>query len=192
MRFSCGLCDIFLSFFIPDIHGKMSLLHRLSKDKRIVDACKKIDYNNYEDLYQELFVVLCEQPEGKLEQIDKEGRLHFWIVRTLLNMRSANGTFYRKYHVIHEEGEGSNRLTEEAADEFDSEATYREVERVLGEYERQGRKDFGWYKVSLLKMYAEVGSFRKMAELTGINYVTICYDINQFRKELLSALHTNH
>jgi hypothetical protein len=169
----------------------VTLLDQIAKDEKIKDACKKIDYRNHKDLYQELFIILCELPAEKLEQMYSNGYLQYWVVRTLLNMTSPRGNFYRKYYIINDESEADKRLEEIEEDKselFELEKKRREVEALLQKYEEKGRDGFGWYKVTLLKLYSEVGSYRKMGELTGISYRTICEDINEFIKELRTNL----
>ena len=164
------------------------LLTELSRDAKIKDACRKIGYPNHEDLYQELFVVLCETPTEKLQEMKDAGYIHFWIVRTLMNMTSPTGIFYRKYKTISDDTEASKQLTEPQEEDreqvLELETKRAEVESLLQKYEKAGRKDGGWYKVNLLKMYSEVGNYRKMGELTGISFPTINKDVNDFIKEL--------
>lgn len=166
------------------------LIIELSKDAKIKDACKKINYKDHEDLYQELFIILCELPAEKLQKIKDDGYLHYWIVRTLLNMTSPNGKFYKKYNIINDDTEADKRIAEpsEETEISELESERRKVESLLEQYEKQGRDGFGWYKVTLLKMYAEVGSCRKLSELTGISYKTISVDISNFRRELLTII----
>ena len=67
------------------------ILQELATDKRIIDACKRIGQQYHQDLYQELFVILCEAPTEKLEAMKKSGYLHYWIIRTLCNMITPTG-----------------------------------------------------------------------------------------------------
>lgn len=170
----------------------MSILVELANDTKIKDACKKIDFKNHEDLYQELFVILCELPKEKLAEIHSSGHIQYWIVRTLLNMTSPRGNFYKKYHIINDDTEADARIKEEEGEDreqvLEFEAKTTEIDTLLKKYERQGRDGFGWYKVNLLKLYCEVGSFRKLGELTGISYRTICLDVNDFIRELRANL----
>lgn len=170
----------------------MSILDELSKDKNIKEACKRIGYPNHEDLYQELFIILCELPEDKLTEIYTNGYLHYWIVRTLTNMVSPYGKFYKKYKVTYDDTEANQKLAdtedEGCEQELERERERAEVESLLTKYEKSGRDGFGWYKVTLLKAYAEVGSYRKLSKLTGIHFITIANDIKNFRAELLSNL----
>lgn len=170
----------------------MDILNELSKDAKIKEACKKIGYPNHDDLYQELFIILCELPQDKLNEIYSNGYIHFWVVRTLINMTSPNGKFYKKYKVIYDDTEAITKLTEPQEEDreqvFELERKASEVEALLTKYEQSGQKEFGWYKVNLLKMYVEAGSCRKLSKLTGISYKTISYDISNFRKELINNL----
>ena len=171
----------------------MELLIELSKDVKIKEACKKIGYPNHEDLYQELFIILCELPTEKLQKIKQDGYLHYWVVRTLLNITSPRGSFYKKYYIINDEGAGE-KLTEQAEENeqlLELESKRTEIEKLLERYEQSGQEGSGWYKVNLLKQWIEVGSSRKLSKLTGICYRTICKDINDFTKELRTNLNNS-
>ena len=76
----------------------MSLIAELAADKEIKDACKKINYSLHEDIYQDLFVILCQTPEDKLKEMKQSGFLRFWIIRTIMNISSPNdGNYKKKY-----------------------------------------------------------------------------------------------
>jgi hypothetical protein len=170
----------------------MNVLNEPSKDAKIKEACKRIGYPNHDDLYQELFIILCELPKDKLNEIYSNGYIHYWVVRTLTNMVSPYGKFYKKYKVTYDDTEADKKLTdtedEGSGEELERERERAEVESLLTKYENSGRDGFGWYKVTLLKAYAEVGSYRKLSKLTGIHFITIAHDINTFRKELITNL----
>jgi hypothetical protein len=173
---------------------KMDILNELSKDAKIKEACKKIGYPNHDDLYQELFIILCELHPDKLHEIYSNGYIHFWIVRTLINMTSPNGKFYKKYKVIYDDTEAITKLTEpseEVEQVYELETKRAEAEKLLSDYEKRGQSSGGWYKVNLLRTYTELGSARKVEALTGISYRTVCKDVNEFIKELRTNLNAS-
>lgn len=161
------------------------ILQELATDKRIIDACKRIGQQYHQDLYQELFVILCEAPKGKLEEMKQSGYLHYWIIRTLCNMITPTGRFYKKYIVTYDDyGEGEKLKSEAEEKEPDYAATGAEVKRMLCEIERKGQSEFGWYKVNLLKLFIEKRNILEMQRMTGIPYNTIKNDLLSFKREL--------
>lgn len=174
----------------------MSLLAELAADKKIKDACKKINYSLHEDIYQDLFVILCQTPEEKLKEMKQSGYLHFWIVRTIMNISSPNDSNYKKnYILLANDTSADTKFTEPQEEDSEQvselEAKRAEIESLLKKYESKGRESGGWYKVNLLKMYLEVGNYRKMGELTGISFPTINRDVIDFIKELRTTLNTS-
>ena len=167
----------------------MSLIAELAADKEIKDACKKINYSLHEDIYQDLFVILCQTPEDKLKEMKQSGFLRFWIIRTIMNISSPNdGNYKKKYIPLANDTEAIDQLTEPQEEDreqiLELETKRAEIESLLQRYEKQGRKQAGWYKVNLLRLYFEVGNYRKLSALTGISTRTICNDVNDFIKEL--------
>lgn len=161
------------------------IIDALAHDQKVKDACRQLGGNKWEDLYQELFVILCEKDPKQIEDIAEKDYLQFWIVRTLMNSTSATGEFYKKYHIYHVEGEKD--IAEEDEDLQDFARKREVVEDILGEIEQGGRSKASWYKVNLLKLFAQTGNMSEMAKLTGIPFATIHYDITNIRREF-SAL----
>lgn len=61
---------------------KAELLERLAKDQLIKKICKDNSYNNdWQDVYQTLFVKLCEMPESELIRRYENGILLWWIIK---------------------------------------------------------------------------------------------------------------
>jgi DNA-directed RNA polymerase specialized sigma24 family protein len=163
----------------------MTIVEELLRDKRIWQACQRLHYRQAEDLYQELFVILCEAPPEKLEAMKQSGYLHYWIIRTLCNMITPTGRFYKKYIVTYDDyGEGEKLKSEAEEKEPDYAATGAEVKRMLCEIERKGQSEFGWYKVNLLKLFVEKRNILEMQRMTGIPYNTIKNDLLSFKREL--------
>lgn len=164
------------------------IINELADDIKVKDACRRIGGKDWKDLYQELFVIICEQPEEKIEQIYENNYLQFWIVRTLMNSVTANGRFYKKYHIINVEGEKDIR--QEGEDEWEQKfIRQREiVGDILREIEQSGRQKAGWYKVNLLRLYAQVQNYSEISRLTGIPVITVSNDIIKFRRELATII----
>lgn len=165
------------------------IIDDLAKDDRIKNACKKIGQQDWEDLYQELFLILCEMEEGKLIQIEAKGYLHFWIVRVLMNNTTSTGKFYRKYKILNVEREAEKTIAEAEDENEQVFARQREViGTILREFEQRGREKAGWYKVNLLRLYSEKGNISEINRLTGIPFETIRLDLINFRRELATII----
>jgi len=70
--------------------------------KEIYDLAFKITKGNdidAQDLTQEIYVILLEYDEAKLQSIVDNGHLMFWLARVMMNQyRSTTSLFQRKHH----------------------------------------------------------------------------------------------
>lgn len=145
-----------------------SILSNLYNDKDVNDTINKMqpDYLR-EDLKQELFVVLCEQPEERLKEMIEKKYLKYYCARVIINMIQSNTSkFYKMFRRTNVE------LT------FD----IKEEETLDIPCPNELIKDLYWYEKELLKLYAEKGSIRSVAKLTGIPATSIHYSIKKARQ----------
>ena len=78
---------------------KNEILAQYWTSKEVNDAFDKMHPEELRyDLKAEVFLVLCEMNDNKLEGLFKRNELKFYIVRIMLNMiKSDRSTFYKNY-----------------------------------------------------------------------------------------------
>lgn len=162
------------------------IISDLASDAEIKKICKSINLKEWDDLYQELFVILCEYDEKKLEKVFEKGYLKYFVIRTILNLASPTGKDYQyKKNIVHVEE--WRQITEETDEDGGQQEFIRQREiigDILREIEQGGREKAAWYKVNLLKLYAENNNISDISRITGIPRKAIKYDIQTFTREL--------
>lgn len=159
-------------------------------DEIIVNLVKSTDFTNCmkkvwpdirEDIQSEVTLILLETKPEVILSLSEKNQLKFYAARIiLLSAFSKTSPFYKKYR-RHEELKGF-----EAADESMSIINRKMTEeRVISEIEK-----LDWYESEMLKLYGEVGSFRKMQECTMIPYgscfVAVKAGIKKVQEKVLS------
>ena len=89
---------------VPQVHlSKMEIIEKLADERQIekwIENIKKTSLKKhaYADLAQDIYVLLMEMPDEKIETMYEKGELPFFINRVLLNqLNSTTSTYYYKY-----------------------------------------------------------------------------------------------
>jgi hypothetical protein len=143
---------------------------------------KNIGKDLWEDLRQEVALIVLEYDKEKLEQLVGKTKVvfKFWIVRVCCNqLHSKYGKMYRMYNqIIPVEDITKYIIEEEYID--DSE---RSINIIVNKI-----KELYWYDREILKMYIELGSVRKVSAQTGIPHTSIFITIKNIRKCIKKSL----
>lgn len=121
----------------------------------------------HNDLIQEVAVVMLEQEK------DISSYFEFWCVRTMINMTSKNGTFWKLYS---ERYLDYNELRFQHELDYDPniDKTLDKIDEVLdGVY---------WYKRELFKTYLECGTYRDVERLTGIDHCSVYQTVKEVKR----------
>lgn len=168
-----------------------------------------------DDLRQEVFLVLCEMPESKLQGLHERGELRWFLTRVMLNMiKSDRSTFYNTHRKFPEQIiSGSHTIT--VCGEI---ATHKcglpEIE--LFKYAKGYRNGYSpraqqddnapswadrikdavgeldWYEAEMLRLYAEMGyNCVPVAKATGIQARSVRYAVSQAREKLKKKLRSD-
>jgi hypothetical protein len=126
------------------------------------------------DLKAEVFLVLCEMNDNKLEGLFERNELKFYIVRIMLNMiKSDRSTFYKNYRNYTEFVD-----QDFVSDDYDKTNMFEKLEANM--------EGLHWYNKEILKLYAI--DFKKNAKelsrKTGIPYMSIIRTINKTKKQM--------
>jgi len=180
---------------IPSTKSRTEIISELFTGKNFNDLIQKMEPERLrEDLKQEVALILCEMPDEKFWEIRD---LSFFTVRIVLNqVKSNTSPFARKYRQ-YTAGYVDNYDTKEIGEELktgeiatnetfgarkqvlsscieDTEIKQRLIKEKVDEIALKDMNYLHWYDKEMLRLYIELGSFRKIEELTKIPYVS-CY-----------------
>lgn len=178
--------------------NKERILAQLADRKDIKGVIQNItegDEYYSEELYQELFLVLCELDEERIVSMYNEKWLDWYIVRTLSNMfNSVNSRFY--YNIKKPIVNKVDHVTEDERDMIEEypappqlalpDNTGRSIEvkhQYLEELETAINQLY-WFNKEIVNHYLKLGTIKKVSEATGINTATISLTLQASRKEL--------
>jgi hypothetical protein len=124
------------------------------------------------DLKVEVFMVLLEMDDAKLDGLYERNEIRFYIVRTMLNMiKSDRSQFWKKYRNY---------------TEFNGkEVAEVENESVIDVME-QGIEKLHWYQKEILRLYTFDfnKNAKELSRQTGIPYMSIIRTLKQTKSEL--------
>jgi hypothetical protein len=143
------------------------LCKQLLNNASLRSLALKLTGELHEDLIQEVALALLEQKK------DVSSYFEFWCVRTMINMTSKTGTFWKLY---------SDRYIDQNEIRFQNELQYDpKADELWNELDKIFTKD-EWYKREALKTYFECGSYRNVELCTGINHVSIHKTVKEAKK----------
>ena len=154
---------------------KNEILAQYWTSKEVNDAFDKMHPEELRyDLKAEVFLVLCEMNDNKLEGLFERNELKFYIVRIMLNMiKSDRSTFYKNYRNYTEFVD-----QDFISDDYDRTNMFEKLEANMD--------GLHWYNKEILKLYAI--DFKKNAKelsrKTGIPYMSIIRTINKTKKQM--------
>jgi len=155
------------------------MIDQLYNDKRIDDACKKIAKGNdlWQDLKQELFVVLCEYDQSKIKEIIEKKQIMYFIVRILLNFyNSKTSPFYKKFKHINDEV-----IDLKFIKHFEDDNSYSdELDKIELAFEQA---DLSWYERGIAKLYIQEKSFRKLSAKLDIPTRSLCETMKDVKRK---------
>lgn len=154
------------------------MIDQLYNDKRIDEACKKIAKGNdlWQDLKQELFVVLCEYDQSKLKEIIEKKQIMYFIVRILLNFyNSKTSTFYKKFKHINDEV-----IDLKFIKQLEDESYSDELDKIELAFEQA---NLSWYERGIAKLYIEEKSFRKLSAKLDIPTRSLCETMKDVKRK---------
>jgi DNA-directed RNA polymerase specialized sigma24 family protein len=144
-----------------------------------------------EDLGQEVILVLLQKPEGKIEELHREGLLTFYVVRTMINLyRSNDSPFAKKYrHFVCDLNVDSLefRVVYEPGMSESTEITPEQIEVALRfafeEMQTWDKTKFPTKRL-LFEAFLRAKSKMDLSRKTGIPYRTIVDTIDKLKAKL--------
>jgi len=151
-------------------------------DKEFELAFKNIGRDLWEDLRQEIALIVLEYDKDKIAELESKGKqvFKFWIVRICCNqLHSKYGKMWRLYNQLLPV-EDIVKFIREEVEEFDDQPLINSIQKKI--------EQLYWYDKEVLKMYIELGSVRKVSAITGIPHTSIFITIKNIRKCIKQSL----
>jgi hypothetical protein len=160
------------------------IINKIAAGREYKDICRNIAKGNqlYEDLFQELIIILCEYDPVKLEDIYDRGQIKWFIIKILTNQyKSKHSPFHKKFRAFSERTTISDiDFPEDPTD--NNEDLLNIVDTAIERHLFTDQND--WYETNLFKSYIEVGSLRKLSQKTGISRSAISYSVDGFKNTI--------
>lgn len=138
-------------------YTKNHILTNLFKSRELAEMLSKFDAGaGNEDLKSELFLVLCNQPEAKIQELDKNCQLMYFATGIVQRMIFQKGKFYRTYRTITTEFSSNIEVEEEVYN--------TEKDAMLNRVEESLEKDLHWVERAMVGLYLDKGSMTKISE----------------------------
>lgn len=87
------------------------MLEKIANERIVENICKNIGVSSkyYDDLVQEIYLILLEYDQAKLQTIYENNQLNFWLTRIIKNQYcSTTSPFYKKYRKYYELIDGNS------------------------------------------------------------------------------------
>ncbi len=151
-------------------------------DDEFASVFKNIGKDLWEDLRQEVALIVLEYDKDKLEQLVGKTKqvFKFWVVRVCCNqIHSKYGKMWRMYNQIL----AVEDVTKFIKEEEDIDNSQKTIDIIYNKIQ-----ELYWYDKEILKMYIELGSVRKVSAQTGIPHTSIFITIKNIRKCIKKSL----
>lgn len=138
---------------------------------------KNIGKDLWEDLRQEVAVIVLEYDSQKIKDLQEKGKqvFKFWIVRICCNQTNSKyGKFGRMYASLVPVEDVVKFIKDDGEQIDNSQEVVDGITKAM--------ESLYWYDKEILKMYIELGSVRKVSKQTGIPHTSIFISIKNIRK----------
>lgn len=155
------------------------MYNSLRNDRDLMTAAQRIAGDKWEDVVQEIGIVLCSKTEPELEKIQPYFR--FWCIRTMTNMMSRTGAIGSKEAIIDRNVDVAllfDGLQDNEANTDTDTAT--QANAIL--------ESLPWYERELFKEYAEQGTLRRVSAATKIPLMSVHRTVKSVKKTIRKKL----
>lgn len=143
---------------------------------------KNIGKDLWEDLRQEIALIVLEYDKDKIQELVDKGKqvFKFWVVRICCNQTNSKyGKFGRTYNAL--------IPVEDITKYIIQDLEYKDNQDMINGI-RKKIEGLYWYDREILNMYIEQGSVRKVSAITGIPHTSIFITIKNIRKCIKDSL----
>lgn len=148
------------------------IINDLYNSPDLISAFKsKAPTGTWEDLRQEVFLLLCQIPDERFLELYNKNVLKYYAVRITLNLVRNKRSKFLKEFVTKEDDISDYEFKED-----DEENTIIDFEALT--------KDYHWYARELFKMFIESRNIKEMAQDLKIPYTSLVKAIRATKKKL--------
>jgi DNA-directed RNA polymerase specialized sigma24 family protein len=164
---------------------KTKIIEAIYKDPAYRNVCRNIaSATLFEDLFHEVIINLLDLPDEKIIEAKEKKYLKFLFVKIAHNSwNSKHSPFYRKYR-HNDETESIDILRGLESDEDLNLEIKEDAFKDFTQEIKDKIEGLDWYDKTLLKLYIDIGEFRKISVMTGIKYGAVQYTIQKTIKRL--------
>jgi len=172
---------------------KSKIIEGIYKDPAYRNVCRNIASPAlFEDLFHEVIINLLELSDEKIIEAKEKKYLKFLFVKIAHNSwNSKHSPFYKKYR-HNDSTESIDTITGKISRcnlglESTLDIDLKIKEKVFKEFTQELKDSIdtlNWYDQTLLKLYIDIGEFRKISVMTGIKYGAVQYTIQKTIKKL--------
>jgi DNA-directed RNA polymerase specialized sigma24 family protein len=164
---------------------KTKIIEAIYKDPAYRNVCRNIaSATLFEDLFHEVIINLLDLPDEKIIEAKEKKYLKFLFVKIAHNSwNSKHSPFYRKYR-HNDETESIDILRGLESDEDLNLEIKEDAFKEFTQEIKDKIESLDWYDKTLLKLYIDIGEFRKISVMTGIKYGAVQYTIQKTIKRL--------
>jgi hypothetical protein len=160
----------------------------------LIDFFKNIANDWWDELRQDVFLAICQYDEAKILDMHNRKCLKFFIIRIALNQfRSKTSKFY--YQNFKNNANSIALVDDDSIENADSmlfknsiydlqgETAYDKVESKIVLVENSIKK-LRYFECEVLKLYLELGTYKKVSQDTGIPIRTIANGVKNAIKNV--------
>ena len=169
--------------------NKNTLITEIYTSKEIGEVISKIHPESIrDDLKQHVFLELFEHSEDFILDLHNRGKLKSFIVKMMFNTSRFTKSKFSKemgkeisfgnFEEINEKvcQQSAFEITRGVSDLRTKDDEFEEMNCALSK--------IYWYKAEILKLYSELGTYKKVSLTTGIPVASVFATVNQARKEI--------
>lgn len=156
-----------------------SMYNSLREDRELMALAQRIAGDKWEDVVQEIGIVLCNKTDIELQKILPYFR--FWCIRTMTNMMSRTGAIGSKEAKIDRNVDVALLFDGLHDPDVNTDSdTASQVDRIL--------ESLPWYEREMFKEYANQGSLRRVSAATKIPLMSVHQTVFSVKKTIRQRL----
>ena len=188
---------------------KHIIVNEIANDKEYKNLCRKFSPQLFEDLYQDLMVILLQYDESKLILLHETGKIKFFIIKILMNQsRSSTSPFHRIYRNVNNDIYYDRLMSNDHFDGSRVDDPLQKLSNIIDDSSDIITHDLidkteslitlysavsedNYYRAKLFELYVLHGSIRKLSRQTNIPVMSIQRSLNDFRTDIKNLLNEN-